>query len=203
VWAPFSGTIRQGELQVGGFVNPGAQVVRIIRTDESELKVAVEVPDIEWIKTGSKAKIYSKDEDRYWTGYISRIGEFVNQNTQSIDVFIEIHNEGDLYDGQYLQVTLKGPELEGVAEIPREAVFDQNKVYVLEDSLLKVKNIEILKINQNSIVYNGLVEGSDLVIEPLLNAFNNMRATKSQSRIGEESQNNQDTFSIIRTANTE
>jgi multidrug efflux pump subunit AcrA (membrane-fusion protein) len=203
VYAPFDGTITQVYLQVGSFVNPGVQVIKIIRTDESELKVAVEVPDVEWIKTGSAAKIYSRDEDRYWTGYVSRIGEYVNQNTQSIDVFIEIHNEGDLYDGQYLQVMLKGPVLDEVAEVPREAVFDQDKVYVLEDSLLKVRKIDVLKINQNSIVFNGLKEGSDLVIEPLLNAYNNMRATKSESRFGEQSQNNEDTFSVIRTANTE
>jgi hypothetical protein len=70
---------------------------------------------------------------------------------------------------------IPGKRISDAMEINRSAVFNGNKVYVVQDSLLKVKEIKIHKVNSESVVFNGLQEGENLVIEPLINAFNNMR----------------------------
>ena len=62
--------------------------------------------------------------------------------------------------------------------IPRNAIFNGTKVFVVADTLLKVRDIQIHKINPESVVFSGLGEGEDLVVEPLINAHNNMRVWK-------------------------
>ena len=63
-------------------------------------------------------------------------------------------------------------------EMPRNALVDNNMVFTVLDTVLTVQEIEVHKINAQSIVFNGLEEGTDLVIEPLINASNNMTVYK-------------------------
>jgi len=175
-YAPFGGTIAEVTLQNGSFVNPGNKIARIIRTDKLELKVDVETTDVSWIKKGVDARVETEDGTQSWDGRVSRISEYVNPNTQSIDVYVSLHpGDHDIYDGLFLKTMIPGKRIDNAMEINRSAVFNGNKVYIVQDSLLKVKEIKIHKVNSESIVFTGLNEGENLVVEPLINAFNNMR----------------------------
>ena len=100
-YAPFSGNIYSVNLQSGSFVNPGSNIAKLIRPNQLELKVDVGAAEIDWIDLGSSATVYS-DDGKSWVGKVTRVGEFINQNTQSIDVFIAIQaNDNKLYDGQF------------------------------------------------------------------------------------------------------
>ena len=182
-YAPFDGSISEVDLQSGSFVNPGNRIGKVLRSGLLELKVDVEVEDIGWVQKGSDASVVSEDRKGYWKGVVTRIGEYVNQNTQSIDVFIAMQRgEHPLYDGQYLQATIPGKTVKNGMIIPRNAVFNGNEVFVVEDTLLKVKRVDIHKVNPASVVFSGLEENSDVVVEPLINAHNNMRVFKLEDR---------------------
>jgi hypothetical protein len=71
--------------------------------------------------------------------------------------------------GQYLTVIFKGIKLSNIMEIPRAAVFNTNEVFIVSDSLLAKTEIDIKKINQQSLFFNGIPEGTDVVVEPLIN----------------------------------
>ncbi|MBL4862722.1 MAG: hypothetical protein JKY09_06875, partial [Crocinitomicaceae bacterium] len=111
-----------------------------------------------------------------WSARVTRIGDVVNPNTQAIDVFITIQpNKNKVYDGMYLRGIIPGGKLSNVLEIPRSIVYNNDEVFTLEqDSLLKVKKIKIHKINAETILISGLNVGADLVVEPLVNAHNDM-----------------------------
>ena len=178
-YAPFAGNISIVNLQSGSFVNPGNNIGKILRSNKLELKVAVETKDISWITRGEPVKISSEDGLGQWTGIITRIGEFVNQNTQSIDVFIAIErNDFALYDGQYLKATMPAKQIKNGMIIPRNAIFNDSEVFVLNDTVLNVKQVNIHKLNPETAVFSGIEEGTDLVVEPLVGAHNNMKAFK-------------------------
>ncbi|MDN5205315.1 efflux RND transporter periplasmic adaptor subunit [Fulvivirgaceae bacterium BMA10] len=182
-YAPFDGNISLVNLQSGSYVNPGNNIGRIIRSGRLELKVAVETKDIGWIQKGTNVKVNAENSDVPWKGIITRIGEFVNQNTQSIDVFIAIEPNGNaLYDGQYLKSAIPAKSIERGMIIPRNAIFNENEVFVLQDTVLKVRRINIHKLNPETVVFSGLEEGLDLVTEPLVNAHNNMKAYKLEEK---------------------
>ena len=182
-YAPFGGVISQVDLQSGSYVNPGNKIGTILRSDKLEMKVDVSVSDIDWVELGSQAQVVT-ESGRVWEGKVARIGEFVNQNTQSIDVFIAINSDKDrkIYDGEYLRSIIPGREVESGMLMPRSAIFDGNKVFVLQDSLLKVHEIDIHKLNSESVVFSGLKEGSELLVEQLINAHNNMKAFKLEEK---------------------
>ncbi len=179
LYAPFNGTISEVVLQSGSYVNPGNKIAKINRTDRLELKVDVELGDIGWIRDNQIIAITSEDGNQIWNGKINRIGDLVNQNTQSIDVFVDINSNGSpVYDGLYLQANIPGKVIDNAMEIPRNAVFNGNQVYVVQDTVLIVHEIMIHKVNSSTVIFTGLSEGDDLVVEPLINAYNNMRVYK-------------------------
>jgi multidrug efflux pump subunit AcrA (membrane-fusion protein) len=178
-YAPFNGSITEVILQSGSYVNPGNKIGHIIRSDKLEMKVDVTIDEIKWVKLGKSLRIDTQDGQQVWSGYVSRISEILNKDTQSIDVHIEIQgNNNELYDGQYLRATIPGRNVLEAMEIPRNAIVENDHVFIVQDSLLKMKTIDVHKINSQTVVFNGLEEGVDLVIEPLINATNDMKVFK-------------------------
>ncbi len=185
VYAPFNGSFSNVLFEAGAYVNPGNKIGRIIRSGKLELKVPVETSDIKWIRKGSKAVVSTEDGFMTWEGKVRRISEVVNQTTQAIDVTIEIlPNENRVYDGLYLKAVIPGETIPNVMEIDRSAVYNGSQVYTVEsDSILEVQNITIFRLNSKTVIFNGLDENSELVIEPLINAYNNMIVTNKRDTL--------------------
>ncbi len=182
-YAPFDGSIMEVTLETGAYVNPGQKIGKIIREGLNELKVSVETKDIPWIREESEAGIFSEETDQVWTGKVTRISDFVNQATQSVDVFIAIRpGNHRIYDGQFLLASIPAEKITNGMIIPRNIIYNGNEVFVLEDTLLKVHQIDVLRLSENEAIFNGLDQGVDLVSEPLLNAHNNMVAFKADPK---------------------
>ena len=171
IYAPFKGTFMDVTAEVGAIANPGARLARIVNTVDLELEVPIEISEAKWLSIGDKAIIKGGNENKNWNGRISRISQTVDQATQSINVFVSINFDGSnpIYMGQYLTVIFKGIKLSNIMEIPRAAVFNTNEVFIVSDSLLAKTEIDIKKINQQTLYFNGISEGVDIVIEPLIN----------------------------------
>jgi multidrug efflux pump subunit AcrA (membrane-fusion protein) len=181
-FAPFQGSVVNVALETGSYVNPGTMIGRIIRSDALELHVDLKINDLPFVKEGTEAKVYTEETGQQWAARIIRLGDFVNQNTQSIDAYIAIEaNANHLYDGQFLKAMIPTQTIKDGMIIPRNALYEGNKVFVLEDSVLKTKSINIVKRTETEVVFNGLDTHSDVVIEPLVNAHNNMKAFKAGS----------------------
>lgn len=178
-YAPFDGSIIEVTQESGAFINPGVKIGRIIRSGLHELKVSVDTRDIPWIREGAETSVFSEETQQKWTGVVTRISDFVNLNTQSVDVYIAIRpSEDRIYDGQFLQASIPAEVIKDGMVIPRNAIYNGNEVFVLEDTLLKRKEINIHRMSENMAIFSGLEEGSEMVSEPLINAHNNMVAFK-------------------------
>lgn len=182
-YAPFSGSIMEVAMQSGSFVNPGTRIGKILRSGAYEMKASVETRDIPWIQVGASVEIYSKESQLSWQGEITRISDYVNPNTQSVDLFIAIYPNGQkIYDGQFFQAAIPARTVKDGMIMPRNAIYNGNEVFVLQDSLLKKKNINVIRLSEEEAIFNGLAPGEELVIEPLLGAYNNMKAFKRENK---------------------
>ncbi|MEM9338489.1 MAG: efflux RND transporter periplasmic adaptor subunit [Bacteroidota bacterium] len=183
-YAPFSGSITEINLQSGSFVNMGANIGTIIRSGAHELKVAIETKDIPWVQPSTPVKIFSEETQQYWMGEVTRISDFVNQNTQSVDIFITIESNGQrIYDGQFFQAAVPARTVTNGMIMPRSAIYNGNEVFVVEDdSLLKVKQVNVVRLMEEEAIFTGLEKGVDVVVEPLVGAYNNMRVEKREKK---------------------
>lgn len=177
IYAPFDGTFTDVYLEVGSIANPGSRLARIINTSMLELELPIPVEEVKWVSKGDQVHITSEDGSGNWSGKVVRIADYVDRNSQSVSVFISIENYpgNPLYEGQYLRASFEGEITGNAMEIPRRAVFNNNMVYLVEDGLLIKSEINILKINQETMIFNGIEEGVYVVSEPLINVMEGTR----------------------------
>jgi multidrug efflux pump subunit AcrA (membrane-fusion protein) len=171
--APFTGTFTQVNMEVGSYANAGSRVARAIKTDELELEVPIETFDAEWIRLGDKVKVFSDRRGVSSVGEVIRKGQFVDPNTQSQSIFILLknHHSPNLLAGEYYRAEFPGHPVDGVMEIPRNCVFNTNEVFVIVDNRLEKRTINVIKVNENTLIFNGLEEGEVLVTQPLINVL--------------------------------
>lgn len=175
LFAPFNGTIAQVNLEVGGYINTGGQIAKLIRTDELEVEVPVENGQSQWIKIGDKVEVFSRDRELKKTGTVVRKSDFVDPSSQGRSIFVKVNNAGaeQVYAGEYKLVVFPGQVIQKAMEIPRSAVFNSNEIFTVVEGKLKKREINTIKWNETTVIFNGIEEGTKIVAEPLINAKEN------------------------------
>ncbi|MFW5901263.1 MAG: efflux RND transporter periplasmic adaptor subunit, partial [bacterium] len=171
VKAPFEGTYREVYMEAGAYTNTGGRVAHVIRTDVLELEAPLKRFDASWVRIGDEVNIRSDERKGSWKGIVVRKNRFVDNDNQSQGVFIRVYNDQDkpLLAGEYLRASFPGQPVEKVMEVPRNVVFNTNEVFIVNDTRLHKRTIEIIKVNENTLLFKGLEEGEMLVMQPLIN----------------------------------
>ena len=177
ITAPFNGSILEAFTDEGAIVNPGTPIINIIRKGDMEIEIPINPLYISKIKKGYK--VLFSDNNNTYEGSISRIGKFVNPNTQNISVFAKLpDNSKSLLNGMYLEAIIFCNGFENVVEIPRKAIYGNNMIYtVSKDSLLIPLQIDIKSRLKNSAIATGIENETVVVIEPVINAKDSMKVS--------------------------
>jgi multidrug efflux pump subunit AcrA (membrane-fusion protein) len=175
LYAPFTGTFSEVYAEVGSIANPGAKIARMIRTDKLELEASVEPYDAKFINKGDRVSITSEGGKEEYKGTVLRISDFVDPQTQSVSVFISIHNNhrARIYQGEYMRAVFSDIKVDSAMLIDRSAVMNHNEVFTVKEGRLKKEPINIIKTNEETMIFNGLPEGTMVVTEALVNAKEN------------------------------
>jgi len=173
VYAPYEGTYTEVLLEAGAYTNAGGRVARAIRTDKMELEIPLERFHSDFVNIGDPVKIVSDNRNKKWPGKVIRKSQFVDPSTQSQSVFVKINNPDSdpVLAGEYLTAIFQGQEVSNVMEVNRNAVFNSNEVFIINDGRLRKMVIEIIKINEKTLLFRGLKEGVKLVTQPLINVM--------------------------------
>ncbi len=173
IYAPFNGTYSEVYLEAGAYTNAGGKVAHAIKTDILELEVPLDRFDAEWVKIGDKVIVHSDTRSLDWEGRVARKSQFVDPATQSQNIFIQVKNNKSkpLLAGEFLKATFPGHPVENVMEIPRNVVFNTNEVFIVNEGRLHKRQINIIKLNEKTLIFNGLEEGQMLVMQPLINVL--------------------------------
>ncbi|MDX2432014.1 MAG: efflux RND transporter periplasmic adaptor subunit, partial [Bacteroides sp.] len=169
--APFHGTYKEVYLETGAYTNTGGRVARAIRTDEMELEVPLKRVDAAWVRIGDPVQVHSEKRGLSWKGKVIRISPYVDEGTQSQEIFIQIPSDSKkpLLAGEYFLATFPVRPILGVMEIPRNSVFNSNEVFVIKNNRLAKRQINVIKENDRTLIFNGLTAGDSVVVQQLIN----------------------------------
>ncbi len=170
IYAPFNGTYTDVYYEAGAYINTGGRVAHAIQTDILELEVPVKPVDAAWISAGDEVLVMRDADKAEYRGKVIRKGVFIDEDTQSQAVFIRIKNDlkKPLLNGEYLLAVFPSYKIEKAMEIPRNAVFNSDQVFIVNNDRLEKKRIDIIKLKERTLVFNGLNEGELIVTQPLV-----------------------------------
>lgn len=170
VSAPFDGSIIDAFTDVGAIVNPGSPVLSIIRDNTMEIEIPIATEKINQLAIGSAVSLIDNNHKSF-EGKVIRVGDYINQQTQTVPVFVNITSETDgLYNGMYLDANIVGHGFDNVIEIPRKALISANEVYIIEkDSALTSLKVNVIDYKENTVTVSGIPNNSNVVIESVVN----------------------------------
>jgi RND family efflux transporter MFP subunit len=189
VKAPYAGRILSKSVDIGQVVGNNSQLAEIYATDKVEIRLPirnkdldlVDLPeqfrDVGTIELGSKV-IFQSDlvGQQSWLGNLVRTEGAIDANAQQLYVVAQINdpykatstNKYPIKIGQYVKAQIAGRALQNVLVVPNSTIYQGSYVYIVENGVLKRKDVELRWQNsQQSIIAKGLEAGEQLVLTPL------------------------------------
>ena len=182
--APFDAVILDESVDVGQVVGPATAAATLVGTDEMWVKVSVPVEQLPAVtlpsdeQPGSAAHIEHRlgaSGQVVREGQVSRLLGQLDPQTRTAQLLITIPDpmeaapgELPLLPGAYVDVQIDGRVLDQVFRIPRTAVQDGDRVWVVREGALSARTVTIgWRESDHVLVTEGLTEGARLVVTPL------------------------------------
>lgn len=174
IFAPFDGSFKQVNKEIGSIATMGAELASIFRTDKLEITVPVFPEDLSYIKKGDQVAVIDRDGIEH-NATVSRIADYIDETTQRVNIYLTYKstNDNSILLGEYVDISLGGVLVSGF-EVPREALINGNSIYELANKKLEKKEVEILHQLDDSYIIAGIDSGKIVVTESLASINSNV-----------------------------
>lgn len=204
--APFDAYILSRNANVGSQVTPGDQLGRLVGRDTYWVSAMIPVASLRWISVpdngggGSDVRIRNRtswNEDEYRTGEIFRLVGALEDQTRMASLLISVEdplsylpeNSGNpkLMIGSFVETIIQADELENVIRLSRDYVRQNDTVWVMEDSRLQIKNVDVLFRDADyAYITDGLKDGDQIVTTTLSTVVEGTRLRLNGGMAAEE-----------------
>ena len=200
VVAPFAGRVIRKSVDVGQVVGQNTQIAEIYATDVVEIRLPLRNRDLGFIDLPESYRfVDSDDEDavdvtissdligqEQWDAKLVRTEGAIDQTARQLHVIAQIddpfgresEDRSPLKIGQYVTAEIDGKQLTDVLVIPNNTIYQGSYVYVVEDGVLRRRDLDIAWTNDtDAIIAGGLEAGDELVVTPLGQVTSGIRVT--------------------------
>ncbi|HSP80362.1 MAG TPA: efflux RND transporter periplasmic adaptor subunit [Myxococcaceae bacterium] len=184
--APFNALVLTENLEVGQVVGPGNAVLTLIGTDRFWVSVSLPVEDLGMLdipglnaERGSRATVVQRlgaEAPIIREGEVLRLQGELDAQARTATLLVAVDRPLDapggglpLLSGAYVDVELEGRPLENAIALPRAAVFDGDKVWVVSaEGTLVRRTVQVgWRTRDEVVVVGGLESGARVVTSPL------------------------------------
>lgn len=174
IYAPFSGILTQANVRQGALIRAGQKLGEFINPNVYELELAVNSSYADLLKVGKVVQLYNVEKTDTWKGKVVRVNSLVNPTSQTIPVFISVSGKG-LREGMFLEAEVTAKEEANTFELSRKLLFDDNKLFVVQDSVLAVEKINPVFYKESTVVVKGLADGTKVLSKAVPGAYSGMK----------------------------
>ncbi|MFS4418187.1 efflux RND transporter periplasmic adaptor subunit [Maribacter sp. 2307ULW6-5] len=171
--APFTGLLTEALVTEGTLVRSGQKLGEFIRPGVYELEVSVSKTYSDLLKVGESVALTDLNDNKAYQGKVTRINGRVDQATQTIKAYIEVANS-NLREGMYLEANLDARNEENAIEVDRSLLLEDNKIFVVRDSVLDMINVRPVYFSDKRVVLKDVPDGVTIMAKPLIGAYTGM-----------------------------
>lgn len=172
--APYDGSLSVSLVDNGGLVSPGQPLGTFISDKNYELESAVPLRLAKALTVGQLIEFHNKDLDKKFEAKVLRINNILDPNTQNIPVFLKI-SDPYLRSGMYLEGQVNSGTFENSVNVPAYAVNRDNTVHVLENGIIRKKEVDVLNTTNREVVIRGLNDNTQLVLTTFDNPVSGLK----------------------------
>jgi RND family efflux transporter MFP subunit len=182
--APFSGRVKTKNADIGRYVTPGMSLAIIYSIDTAEVRLPLPDNELKYLslpfdfrnqtKTGPGPEVVLRGdfagENRQWFGTLSHIeGEFDPRSRMIHTVARVVDPYSEQYDapltvGMYVHAEIIGKKVNGLIEIPRVALRNQNQVLIVDkENRIHFRDAEIFRIDGEVVYISAGIDDNELI----------------------------------------
>ncbi|MDP6525061.1 MAG: efflux RND transporter periplasmic adaptor subunit [Kiritimatiellia bacterium] len=193
VEVPFNAVVMDRHVNIGSLVSPQTVLAEITDADMYWAELSVPVSALRWIAfpgtngvEGSDTVIFpsgGNEESAHWNGKVIRLRPELEPKGRMARVIVSVDGPGihgaggfPLLLGSYVKAAIQGEKLESVYKVPRAAVRDGNRVWLMDgEGRLEVRTVSVLWPERDHLlVDSGLSDGDRLIVSDVPNAVPGM-----------------------------
>lgn len=183
--APFDATVRQESVEIGQVVGPGTVLATLVATDQVWARLSLPVEALSLIEfpegetAGSAVTVVqglSSGKTVVRSGTVLRLLSALDAQSRTAQVIVGIDHPLDpapgelpLLTGAFVDAEIDGLVLQGARVVPRDAVFEGNRVWVVDsDGRLHPRTVTVaFSDDTRLIVTDGVELGEQVVMTAL------------------------------------
>ncbi len=173
ITAPFNGILIEALVTKGTLVRQGQKLGEFIDPSVFEVELAIEKAYSDLLTLGEKVILSAIDSENTYSGKVTRINGRIDQATQTIKVYVEVKG-ADLKEGMYLEAKLDARSEVEAIEISRKLLVDETKLYVLNDDVLDIIDVNPVHFTSKTVVIKGVPNGTKILSRPVPGAYAGM-----------------------------
>lgn len=200
--APFDALILTRNANVGSQVSPGENLGRMVGIDHYWVITSVPMSKIKWLsfpenqkEKGSEVKIKNRtawSENQFRTGSLHKLVGALDEQTRLARVIVNVEDPlaqqidsagvPKLMIGEFVEVQIEGKEISNVIRLNRDYLRKNDKVWVMKDGRLKIRDVKILlKDSKYAYIEKGLSDDEQVVITNLSTVTDGARLRVNES----------------------
>ncbi len=188
---PFDGRVVAETVDLGQYVMAGQSIGKVYGIDAVEIEVPLEDWELAWFDIPGRSASQSGAASRYgaeaevraqfaggnhsWNGYVVRTTGEIDKTSRLVSVVVEVpepfqtaDSRPPLVPGMFVEVFIKGRTLKKAIPVARAVVRTGNKIWVLNDGRLHIKELRIARQDSDwAYVVQGLADGTVIVTSSL------------------------------------
>ena len=207
--APFDAFVQTESVEVGQWVGPGTPLASLVGTEHFWVEVSVPVAQLGWLGLDASSELQPKarivqrlggEATIERSGRVVRVLDQLDPLGRMARLLVEVDDPLDLAEGQqgartplrigaYVEVTIEGKVFDEGTTIPRDAVRDGGKLWVVsQESTLEIRLADIRwKERDRVVVGTGLASGEQVVISAMSSASDGMAVRVAEDVTAEAS----------------
>lgn len=174
--APFNGVLTESLVNPGTLIRVGQKLGEFIDPTVYEMQIAINASYASYLTVGKLVQLNTLDGNQKFQGKVIRVNGKVDQTSQTINVFIEIKDK-NLKDGLYLEAKLNTKNEQNAIEVSRKLLVNNNQLFIVNDSILNLINVNPVYFNKETVVITGIKDGSKILSKPVLGAYEGMKVS--------------------------
>lgn len=196
--APFNGVVQTKSVDLGQYVNPGAQLATLIGSDRVEVHADLAMSDLTWLPVtrppnqlmvpatislpyGSQVQNWDAVVQRHLLELTSK-GLMVQLVIEIIDPFnLRAYKAAStstipLFIGAFVDIKIPAKTLNNIFVIPSHALHDETNIWIAVKDRLEVHTVDVVYVDKSEIfISGGVAEGELLIVSPLKGAANGLK----------------------------
>ncbi len=168
--SPFAGVVLEADLREGATVRTGSRLGLLVSSEEMEVELSLPARDLAWIDSTREVRLRSAETGGEWRGLVARIGGAIDEGTQTVPIYLSLMGDAaaPLLEGTFLEALLPGLPLPAAQRLPQQALHGEDRLYLIEDGRLALREVEVARREDGTIVVTAGLAAGDSVVTDLL-----------------------------------